>query len=171
MMNIGSELLIVILISNLLILKIQSRKLSEYMLKTDSVYKRLIEHIYSYQQKELIRFCKDLEKHIHGIINQAKIRGKVSEKLAERAFSLSNNTALAIMHLQKTLAVRPAYVPRKKQVENEKIQKDINKVLGGNVDYSEFDMLYTILGNEERELVDNALLNASKYNGDPSKDQ
>lgn len=168
MMNTFTEFLLIIsVVINAIVIiclyEFRRRLTNSFWKSYNSINVHAFEIMEDYERR-CDKLVKNSEKKIHGLIEQARIKGKVSEKLAERAFTLSNNTALAIMHLQKTLAVRPPYTPRKKQVENEKIQSDINKVLGGSPNYSDYDMLYTILGDEERELVDKAQEHAAKYN-------
>lgn len=116
-------------------------------------------------RRQIAVLKKDIKKkqnQVEGLLKQVQIQAKVSSKLSERAFNLSSSANLAVMHLQKSLAVRPAFVPRKKQIANESTQNQVINDVGGAPEHSGFDWLYPVLSEEERELLDNAVAYRAK---------
>ena len=174
MMTISTEMIIVLVFSALNAASIiVYHRLAKKLLKSN---RRVLVELDSYKQRikkdigsDWIGLRKSWEAQVYGIINKFKIKAKVSQVLAERAFNMASSSNVALMHLQRTLQVRPAYVPRKKQVENEGIQEDVMESLGGSSSYEGFDWLYPILNDEEREIVDNARDFNAKYK-EPLKD-
>jgi len=116
------------------------------------------------------------QKHVYPVVRECisnKLKGEISgtlckvaiaEKFAERAFSLASTANLSCMYLQKSLATRPAFVSHQKQLQNEVIQAEVQKAVGGTTqDMAGFDWLYPCLSEEERDLIDKALDHSAKY--------
>jgi hypothetical protein len=99
-------------------------------------------------------------------IEKALLKASISEKFAERAFNLASTANLTCMHLSRTLATRPAWVTKHQMLKNEIAQNAIKEAIGGPTgekDMSDFDFLYTVLGDEERDIVDKAVEHNAKY--------
>lgn len=92
-----------------------------------------------------------------------EIKASVSEKLAERAFSLASSANVALMGIQRALQTRPVQLSRRQQIGNEVGQKKVMEAVGGAGNYSGFDWIYPILSEEERNIVDNALEHEQRY--------
>ena len=107
----------------------------------------------------------DWEKKVNrGLTEQAVRKAAIAEKFAERAFSLASTANLTCMYLQKSLATRPPFVSHQKQLQNEVIQAEVQKAVGGTTqDMAGFDWLYPVLSEEERDIVDKALDHSAKY--------
>lgn len=116
----------------------------------------------------VIREC--ISNSLKGEITVALRKSAIAEKFAERAFSLASTANLSCMYIQKSLATRPAFVSHQKQLQNEIIQTEVQKAIGGTTqDMAGFDWLYPCLSDEERDLIDKALDHSAKYREEPKK--
>lgn len=160
MMNISNEMLILALcISNVCCLIASFIKSERFKSSTTSAVSFLIHEQKDWTRKELAH----QQHYLKGILDKTTITAKVSKSIGERAFNLASSANLAVMSVQRTLQVRPAYISRKKQIENEVAQENVMEAVGGTDDYSGFDWLYPCLSDEERELIDNARDHSTKY--------
>lgn len=115
----------------------------------------------------------------NGLEAKAIVKASVATKTAERAFSLASSANIACMALQRTLSVRPTWVSKQQMLKNEVAQKEVEEVIGGKKmtgDMSDFEWLYPVLNDEERQIVDNAIEHNAKFNeglsnGTPSFDK
>lgn len=125
-----------------------------------------------YMQDYLRKYETRIEKRITGVINKTTLKAKTAEVLADRSFNMASSANLAIMALQRTLTVRPTFVPKKKQLENEVAQKEVMTAIGGTPDYSGFDWLRPILGPDELDIIDKAMEHAERFqNGDKEREE
>ena len=76
---------------------------------------------------------------------------------------MASSANVAIMALQRTLAVRPAHVTKKQQLINEAAQKLVTTALGGTKDLDNFDWMSPAYNDEEKELIDQVRKYESKY--------
>ena len=153
MMSISNEIVLAfIVIVNLWALRAQR-------CRTERLQRKLGCLLYSHGENlnEIIsRKFKKIENKFEGKSAATLLKAKSAEMLGQRAFNLASSANLAVMALQRTLQVRPAYLPKRNQVANEVGQDKVMEAVGGTADYSGFDWLYPVLDEEERDLIDKA---------------
>lgn len=118
-------------------------------------------------EKELLKFSlrrviaaiKDRDPNrAEGLAQQATIKAKVAEKLAERSFSLASSAVVTLGMIQRTLNVRPK-TDKKTKLQDAAIWRELTSQYG-----SEADFMFAALNDEERKIVMNARLATSPDN-------
>lgn len=94
-----------------------------------------------------------LDKELSGKLDKMYVMAKVSEKLSYRAFNLASSANLAVMGLQKALAV-PRFMTKHNAQQNLLAKEGVDKIFS-TVDGG-YDWLRPVLSDEELELLDEA---------------
>jgi len=106
------------------------------------------------RQKPILHITKHVPHKLYpkleGQLKQAQIRAAISEKFAERAFTMASTANLGVIALQKSLAV-PKFITKAQSQRNQLAKNEIDKLFTTE---GEFDYLRSILPQEEIEILD-----------------
>lgn len=116
----------------------------------------------SFQMYKMREFVKNETAKVVGKHSKYYISAKIAEKTADRAFSMSSSNTIAIIALQKALAV-PRFLTKKQTDQNILAKKQVDDIYGQDM----FEMLRPVLGEEENAILDKVLEHKQKkeYNG------
>jgi len=112
------------------------------------------------ENEELLKMRRMFDA-IKGRLDQAEMRARIAEKMAQRSFDLASVSASAMSVLQHRLAHRP--LPRAKQdtLRDQVARKRIGDLLG----HDEYEWLRPILSDSELAVLDESLKNQQYVNG------
>lgn len=112
------------------------------------------------------KLWKRYKKALSGIAAQARIEGKVAEKIAYRAFNMASTANLGIIALQKTLPKVRIHTKQEKE-QMEAVRAEIDKLFGAD---EPNDWLYPVLSEEERDVLEKAVEHNKKFPNGEIKD-
>lgn len=108
-----------------------------------------------------LQLKKKMDK-IEGQMEQVRRAAAISEKLADRAFSLASSANVGLGILSKSLAVRPRHLSKEQSAQNQKAKEQLADLFG----MEEYEYLKPLLNDEELDILEKAQESYIKVNGD-----
>lgn len=116
------------------------------------------------QDQDILTALRDFDLALDkalGIVGSQHIRIKVTEKYAERAFSLASSASIGVSILQRSLPTRK----RPTAEESKRAKVSFVELAKGDPNFEEWNMPF--MTDEEREMLELAERQEAKRNGTP----
>ena len=91
-------------------------------------------------------------RSLEGIVAKAAFKARLSEKMAERAFSMASSSNVAVTTLSKALGGRPKFISKEQLLKDEMVKEQLSELFGQD----EAEFLKPLLDDEEIELIEQA---------------